>query len=136
MDFSRTGWLALYSKDSPVRVRAVEAWDEPDGAALVVDEQRGCLCQARSMRGFERLEKGAQVVAATPAAPGWRLEIGNSDSDRNTFVVPIAAWLVDDAGNLHPVSGSNDPYLTTINPVQRTQILPPDEGHPVLGTTG
>jgi hypothetical protein len=106
----------------------VEARDDEDGAALVVDEKGGCLRQARSMAGFERLEKVPRVVAVAPAAPGWQVELWNANGDNDdTFFEPIAAWLVDAEGNLYPANGSNDSYLTTINPRQRSQILPPEE---------
>ena len=130
MDFSPTGWVALYPDASPPMIRNVEAWHDEDGAALVVDERAGIthgsgLVRAGVLPGFRGLKKAPRLMAVTPATQGWRVELWNSRDGKERFIEPIAAWLVDDAGNLYPVNGSNDEYLSPIN--QRCQILPPGE---------
>jgi hypothetical protein len=131
MEFSPTGWVAIY-KPTPsngVVVRPVEAWS--DGRdALVADERTGRLVVASNSTDFVRLQKCSRVVSAIPAQPGWSLRIweGNKD-DGPTFTVPIAAWIVDEAGNLTPVGGSNGTYLEAGARHQRTEILYPAPEH-------
>ena len=135
MRFSPTGWIVIYEHSNPRHQFSelpVEAWG-PDGKALVVDEEAGCLVEATSRPGFSQLRGCSQIVAATTAAPGWQLQVWNDDKDDDsTFLEPIAAWLVDQDGCLFPVGGTNDSWLDA-TPNQRTQILPPQDAKPQKG---
>ena len=127
MRFSPTGWSAIYeasNRQRPLTELLVEAWG-PDGKALVVNEETGCLVEATSLPGFSQLRGRSRIVAATTAAPGWQLQVWNNDKDDDsTFLEPIVVWLVDQDGCVFPVGGTNDSWLEpSLN--QRTQILPP-----------
>jgi hypothetical protein len=131
MEFSPTGWVAIF-KPTPSNgavVRPVETWS--DGRdALVADERTGRLVVASNSTDFVRLQKCRRVVSAIPAQPGWSLRIWEGNKgDGSTFTVPIAGWIVDDAGNLTPVGGSSDAYLGAVGSHERAEILYPAPEH-------
>jgi hypothetical protein len=128
MEFSPTGWLAYYKPTTPngTVLRPVEAWNS-EGDALVVDEARGKLVRASNIADFVRLARCSRVVAAVTAQPGWALRLWEDDhDDASVFSLPITAWLVDESGNLTPVTGGNDSYLGVAATTQRSEIMFPD----------
>ncbi|BCY10953.1 hypothetical protein L3i22_060410 [Actinoplanes sp. L3-i22] len=128
MDFSPSGWAAEFDpSESTGQVvwRPVERWSA-DGDALVADERRGCLLEARALKGFKRLVSVGKVVGAVPAAPGWKLKLWDDDKDDATaYEVPIAAWIVDAGGAMSPVPAGSDSYLEPVLR-QRSEIVAPE----------
>lgn len=130
-DYNRTGWIAHFdpdTTDSPFgRIEHVYSWSS-EGDALIVNRAYGGLVVARGQRGFEGLQQIGRIVAAVPAAPGWNLKIWGEDGDDETaFVEPIAAWLMNETGELVPMSaGLEQSYLETCE-YQRTEIQRPVE---------
>ncbi|WP_157641363.1 hypothetical protein [Longispora albida] len=127
LDFSPTGWIALYEPTDPNRdqIMPVESWSA-DGLPQVVHGNR--LVSADTVDGFVRLERVSRVAVAFAAAPGWKIRIWeNTEDDASAFTEPIAAWIVDDGGALQAVpGGTNDGYLEPFEGRRRAKILPPD----------
>ncbi|WP_083936410.1 hypothetical protein [Nocardiopsis ganjiahuensis] len=92
--FNPTGWVAIFSGTESVtgRARDVEAWRESDGAALVVDTQKGCLRAVFDYEDFSHLEKANKIAAVLPGG-GWGVfwrDEGEID--------PVFVWLVSSNG--------------------------------------
>jgi hypothetical protein len=134
MMFSPTGWSAHFTGDrAPFAVLPVESFNG-DSEPLVVDPQVNRLREARSITGFQRIERGDRVAAAVAAAPGWRLRIWEGrDKSGDSWVEPIAVWLVNDDGCVMPVPGGSDSWLEPLGG-QECEILPPDhDREPPIG---
>jgi hypothetical protein len=132
MDFTPSGWAATYDpskSEGHVSWRSVERWDESEHGeilAMVVDESRGRLTPASSLRGFEQLVPTTRVLGGFSAAPGWQLKLWDDDKDDSTaYLLPIAAWIVDARGAVSPVPLTSDRSLEpSLN--QRSEIIAPE----------
>lgn len=124
MDFTATGWMAVYDPQQARGgvLRPVEAWG-PEGEALVVDETSGRLRPATAFTGFKTLQKVSKVVGAMPSGNGWKLRITEDQDGDFMFDVPIIAWVIDDSGNLIPVTVTEDSYLSPPGN-RKSRILP------------
>ncbi|MEU8078378.1 hypothetical protein AB0B31_23400 [Catellatospora citrea] len=113
--FSPTGWVAQYASNPfnnlpCVVYREVHTW-AADGAALVVDEQKGSLVLATSLPDFEGLHYVERLVGAVAAPPGW-YQRTRVPGLAEPVIEPVAVWLVTGHGHVLPV-GRNEglPFL-------------------------
>lgn len=99
--FNATGWVAIFSgmQSTMGRTQGVEAWRESDGAALVVDAEKGFLRAAGDYDDFSHLEKANKISAVLPGG-GWGV-FWKEEGE----IEPVFAWLVSESGrNMIPVT--------------------------------
>ena len=121
--FNNTGWVAVFSGTADVigRTRAVEAWREKDGMALVVDPERGCLRAAVDFVDFLHLERAHKFGAVIPGG-GWRVYWDDEGEYETVF-----AWYVSsNRRSVIPLTISEHGHAEFADSADR--FIPPERG--------